>query len=130
MSVRKLVATTSFGLLSVAALTMSTPVMANWWKCPDGQYQLEVNQSQHKARCVKPGQRVRRTPDAGCPVGTTHNVDHRRSTDYCLPVTGSVGGRPFLARCAPGQSVERRNGRDRCFVQQAAAYAPVRVLDR
>lgn len=98
---------------------------AQWWKCPSGQYTLETIPNQNKARCVKAGGRTRVQPDAGCPVGTTHQRDARGNTDLCAYPTGTVGPRPIASQCGRGQQVERRRGTDRCYRNSPADYKPV-----
>lgn len=119
---------TAFAGLVLTTGLMALPVEtahAQWFKCPSGQYQLETIPNQHKARCVKPAGQVRVQPDAGCPVGTTFARDHKGNIDYCLPVTGTVGPKPFPSKCAPGQSEERRSGIDRCYKKTPADIKPV-----
>ncbi len=87
-----------------------------WYGCEAG-YTLEIRGGSNNpsgARCLRPAVNVRKSPDAGCPVGTTFNRDHSGNTDYCLPVTGSLLKR-FASKCGPGQSVDRRRGTDRCY---------------
>ncbi|MEM6709926.1 MAG: hypothetical protein AAF648_14190 [Pseudomonadota bacterium] len=132
MNARFFVSAAAGPLVLAAALiaaVVSPSAEAQWFKCPNGQYNLQVNQQLGKARCVIPARQIRKMPDAGCPIGTTHAVDSSGRVDRCMPVTGTVGGKPFSAQCANGQRKDVRRGRDRCFVLQAARYAPVSVRE-
>ncbi|MCP5424764.1 MAG: hypothetical protein H6970_06805 [Gammaproteobacteria bacterium] len=122
---------TAFSIVVLCSLSGQSGVISSahaagpWWKCPSGQYKLETIPNQNKARCVKAGGQVRVQPDAGCPVGTVLATDHSGNTDYCLPATGTVLGKKFTAKCKTGEQVQRRHGRDRCYKNSPADYAPV-----
>lgn len=117
----------------MAVLSLSGPdgfvqaahAQSPWWKCPSGQYALETMPEQGKARCVKAATQTRVLPDPGCPVGTTLDPDHSGRVDYCVPITGTVGPKPYPAKCGPGQQEERITGRDRCQTTTPADYKPV-----
>lgn len=117
---------TAFAGLVLATGLMALPVEtahAQWFRCQSAQYNLET--TSNRARCIKPASKVRVQPDAGCPLGTTLAQDHSGNIDFCIPVTGTVGPKPFSAKCGPGQEVERRNGRDRCHNTTPADIKPV-----
>ncbi len=119
------VAVAALGLLG--PLPGVVPSAQAWYGCPGG-YELQTRNNGSQARCYRPRQRGARVqPDAGCPVGTTFNADNRGNTDYCLPVTGTIGPRAVPAACAPNQEVERRPGRDRCYQLISADEKPVTV---
>ena len=110
------------GAVLVNGLSTETASAQQWFACANG-YEIQTNRGRY--RCVRPGQRQRVQPDAGCPVGTTFNQDYRGNTDYCLPVGGTVVGRASSAQCAPNVSVDRRRGRDRCFRTTRQTIRPV-----
>ena len=101
----------------VSNVAVVTPVHAAgvYFKCNSG-YKLEVRGGGNPtgARCFKKGKENRVQPNAGCPVGTTFNVDYVGKTDYCLPLTGSLTSK-FRAKCGPGQKKRVRGGGDRCY---------------
>ena len=114
-------------LLSVFSFSSADVANAQWFRCPSG-YSIQTNNSNTRARCLKPEQRQRVTPDAGCPIGTVLDTDRSGNTDYCVPATGTViGTRPFTAKCASNQEVERRRGRDRCYTTIPSDVKPVNI---
>lgn len=113
----------SLALMSVTLYAQSVKAQ-QWFRCPNG-WTFETQNN--RARCIQGEQRTRVQPDAGCPVGTTFNQDHRGNTDYCLPVTGTLGGRPIAAACGPGEEKETRRGRDRCYNVRSATSRAVDV---
>ncbi len=97
--------------LATSLVTLPAEIAeAQWFRCASGTLQTQGNPP-NRARCWS-----RVQPDAGCPLGTVFQQDHAGNTDFCLPATGTIGGNPFASQCGPGQQVDRRSGRDRCYV--------------
>ncbi len=116
------------GLLPLASLVAYPNVAeAQWFQCPSSDYIIQTTANNTRARCFRPEERNRVTPDAGCPVGTFLDTDYSGNTDYCIPATGTVLGRPFRAACANGQEVERRSGRDRCYLTIPSDVKPINI---
>lgn len=114
------------GFISVISIGIYPDLVKaqQWFQCPNG-WTLQTQSG--RARCLKEAQRVRVQPDAGCPIGTVFSQDYRGNTDYCLPATGTVLGRPIVAACASGQEKEVRAGRDRCYQVTPASSRAVDV---
>jgi hypothetical protein len=116
----------SVGLILVAELAPEMAMAQQWFRCANG-YTLE--RQGHRARCFRAGERVRIQPDVGCPSGSTFQQDHSGNVDYCAPVGGALVGKPFSAKCASNQIVEKVSGRDRCLQRSEPSIRPVDVAE-